>query len=774
MKKLKILAVALGALAVAGSALAIPTLTISDGLTSTTVTGASGIVSYVNGSFDSAWSVVAVTAETKPVIGSASNPRMDLSIQVTSLGANGHLFITFSDNSFGPPPTNFQATLTGHLTSGTGSTITYNTYYDAANVTGAESTLLTASGILAPPIYSSTSTGGPINQAPCSLTQVVTIGGAPGGSYTLDASLFVATSPPVFTSVPTGGSLGCNPANAALPTDASVKAQVTASGNCGLAATNVTHLDGGSGCASNRTFTITLTDACGNTNSTNVVYTWTADTTPPVLACATNKTVQCGTAWNFDPPTGSDACSGTNLTISVLSTATNGVAQITFTGGGSAANGQVVFVGNTATSGYLDITAGTNMGTYTLSPGSGTNAGFGWDGLIFPASDPFVDVDGLLFTNSGLALNLFGNGPGSYSLAGAPTNLAYYAPLVTNGVATLAVCPQTIIRTWLCTDACGNSNTCSQTVFVTVESLVYQGLTNTPLGNATLALSGSELVVSNLGSSGQDGVSLALPSHLSAVDVNSLSLDVSNTLPVGAYIRSQAVGTANGITNGVLGTVTVTKMGTNLSVSADCSPMGVSTFTVQAYRQGVLVAQATNQSGGYMMQIINPNGGVNPPPPPPPWPYSWGFGWWYWDYPPWAWWERPWYNPYDWWPPIWYFDWPEFSPVLATSGTFANVACDHVYIIPEGVSLSSAPTAFQLTASQVPSLSMTAVTVSPLRISLSQTPQNVKLRWFGTGVLQISTDLKTWTDLTNAVSPYVVPTGSAARDFYRIRQPTGD
>jgi hypothetical protein len=48
------------------------------------------------------------------------------------------------------------------------------------------------------------------------------------------------------------------------------------------------------------------------------------------------------------------------------------------------------------------------------------------------------------------------------------------------------------------------------------------------------------------------------------------------------------------------------------------------------------------------------------------------------------------------------------------------------------------------------------------------------LRWFGTGVLQISTDLKTWTDLTNAVSPYVVPTGSAARDFYRIRQPTGD
>ena len=38
MKKLAILAVVLGALAVVGSALAIPTLTISDGLTSTTLT----------------------------------------------------------------------------------------------------------------------------------------------------------------------------------------------------------------------------------------------------------------------------------------------------------------------------------------------------------------------------------------------------------------------------------------------------------------------------------------------------------------------------------------------------------------------------------------------------------------------------------------------------------------------------------------------------------------------------------------------------------------
>ncbi|PYJ03014.1 MAG: hypothetical protein DME25_13925 [Verrucomicrobia bacterium] len=56
------------------------------------------------------------------------------------------------------------------------------------------------------------------------------------------------------------------------------------------------------------------------------------DTTPPVLACATNKTVLCGSGWNFDPPTAVDACCGTNVTISVLGDTriTNGC-NVTFT-----------------------------------------------------------------------------------------------------------------------------------------------------------------------------------------------------------------------------------------------------------------------------------------------------------------------------------------------------------------------------------------------------------------------------------------------------------
>ena len=41
------------------------------------------------------------------------------------------------------------------------------------------------------------------------------------------------------------------------------------------------------------------------------------------LNCASNKTVQCGTAWDFDPPTWTNSCSGTNVILTVLSTVTN-------------------------------------------------------------------------------------------------------------------------------------------------------------------------------------------------------------------------------------------------------------------------------------------------------------------------------------------------------------------------------------------------------------------------------------------------------------------
>ena len=41
---------------------------------------------------------------------------------------------------------------------------------------------------------------------------------------------------------------------------------------------------------------------------------------PPVIACASNKVVECGAAWDFDPPS---ASGGSNMVVSIVSTVTN-------------------------------------------------------------------------------------------------------------------------------------------------------------------------------------------------------------------------------------------------------------------------------------------------------------------------------------------------------------------------------------------------------------------------------------------------------------------
>jgi hypothetical protein len=197
MKKLKMLAVALGAVVVTSSALAVPTLTIWDANSTTTVNPAivgSGIVAYANAAFDAGqWSIVISTGETKPALGSAIAPAMDLNVQATSLGGGRNLNVSWSDNAFGPFNGGIGAQLSGHVVTGTGSTVLYNTYFDAANAVSTGGTIAglqyTTSGLLAPPTYASVQNGAIINNSAFGLTELLTITSVPGGSYSLDASL---------------------------------------------------------------------------------------------------------------------------------------------------------------------------------------------------------------------------------------------------------------------------------------------------------------------------------------------------------------------------------------------------------------------------------------------------------------------------------------------------------------------------------------------------------------------------------------------------------
>src|SRR5258706_12219299 len=82
--------------------------------------------------------------------------------------------------------------------------------------------------------------------------------------------------------------------------------------------------------------TTNRTDHCGNTFDTT--RTWRAiddcgnfsecsqkvtvvDTTKPIITCVPDKTVECTSVWNFDPPTASDSCG--NASVTIISTTTN-------------------------------------------------------------------------------------------------------------------------------------------------------------------------------------------------------------------------------------------------------------------------------------------------------------------------------------------------------------------------------------------------------------------------------------------------------------------
>jgi hypothetical protein len=258
---------------------------------------------------------------------------------------------------------------------------------------------------------------------------------------------------------------------------------------------------------------------------------------------------------------------------------------------------------------------------------------------------------------------------------------------------------------------------------------VVGGVAFTPVGTASLGFAGNKLCVTNNQSG--DGMAVAVPGGGSGLDVGWQALP--NTLPVGAYIQEQVVGTANGITEGNLGTVTITKTSTNYVVTADFTPINATGYTVQAYSNGVLVAQATHQPGVALAScnIWNDSGCCRIPEPI-------GVG-------------------EDWW-----------TNVLVTIAGGGSALCNSLFITPENVSALGAWTDFQITASQVPSFTITSVRVSPLRLSLSASGQNAMLSWVGTDDLQQSFDLKTWSDVSGSTTPYSLPLGGTSR-FFRLK-----
>ena len=269
-----------------------------------------------------------------------------------------------------------------------------------------------------------------------------------------------------------------------------------------------------------------------------------------------------------------------------------------------------------------------------------------------------------------------------------------------------------------------------------VAQVRFGGVLHSALGDAALTVVSNRLEVSNLGSSGQDGVSIAMPST-SDWGAQWLDLDSNSHAPVGAYLREQIVGTGGGVVNGVLGTVQITKTGTGTcDVVPDFSPVGAATYTMQVYSSNALVTQLTGQSGpalscpGFSLDI------------------------------------RIQCCPFK----------TEVSFDLSTSLTLHDgtpVVGDRVYFIPEGVPSLGFPSAVWIQASQIPAITVVSEAATVVRPILSSTVSgnNLTLRWIGGGVLQECTSLGVWSDLVGAASPCTVPVSRPTpKKFYRVWQ----
>ncbi|MCX6874974.1 MAG: hypothetical protein NTW21_14375 [Verrucomicrobia bacterium] len=128
---------------------------------------------------------------------------------------------------------------------------------------------------------------------------------------------------------------------------------------------------------------------------------------------------------------------------------------------------------------------------------------------------------------------------------------------------------------------------------------------HTPLGSAQLAFTAPDptgerrLEVSNIGSSGMDGVSIDL-GRAEAAFVAFSPLDADPAVGPGAFLEATARGSLNGVSNQSLGTVRVTQTTDGFLIAPDFGPIHSPTHRVVVLSGGTVVADLPGQSGGIM------------------------------------------------------------------------------------------------------------------------------------------------------------------------------
>ncbi len=261
-------------------------------------------------------------------------------------------------------------------------------------------------------------------------------------------------------------------------------------------------------------------DCCGNksfcTETISVV-----DTVPPIIVCNSNQTYQCGAvagtpgSWILIPPFASDACCGTNITVSIFNAVTNGsipcnqIITLTWQAVDCCTNAsyctETITITDTtppvincqplvqiecgtgpnwfgAYPTVFDACCGTNI-TITLNSvlTNFTSVCFSSYDLMWQATDCCTNTSLVCTQRLTIIDTLPPNvicAPSFTVNCGTPWNFTpptaiddcctnpptiVISSTVTNG---LNICPVIITRDWIITDCCGNSTNCSQTVTI--------------------------------------------------------------------------------------------------------------------------------------------------------------------------------------------------------------------------------------------------------------------------------------------------------------------
>jgi hypothetical protein len=164
----------------------------------------------------------------------------------------------------------------------------------------------------------------------------------------------------------------------------------------------------------------------------SMAFKVTTPTNPPcptTFICPPNKTNECGSAWTFDDPRATNACCGTNVTLIIIDTKTNGTCPQFITRNWLVTD----CAGNTANCSQTVVIVDTTPPVFTFCPTNRT-----------------VEC----------------GSPWSFGTPTAQDNCCFQGISVFGTFTNTGICPQIITRVWVAYDCCGNTNVCSQRITI--------------------------------------------------------------------------------------------------------------------------------------------------------------------------------------------------------------------------------------------------------------------------------------------------------------------